>query len=804
MPTADLETTIYRPPALVAVDGRAFPLRSAKLTARAEGGLALSRLEQTFANPYDQALEVVYTMPLPAEGAVVGYTVRIGGRTIRGVVEPRERAEVAFRQALAEGRTAGLLEQDRDDTFQQRLGNIPPGTQVEVEIQVSQRLGTLAGTSSLGAQWEYRFPTVVGVRYEGAPGRVPDAERLDVNRDADGGIPTRLELDVTVADPAASNITSPSHSILCETGDEGARVRFGEGERLDRDLVLRWPASTYESTARLLIGGGLEGDDGRYGLITLTPPRDPRTTWNRDLTVLIDASGSMSGQPIEYAKEVVRELLQSLGPQDQFELLAFSNEVVRLTKNMTKATPDALRRAQDALRKLSAGGGTEMADAILKALEVPSGPGSQRQVVLVTDGQIGFEEQVLAAIIRTVYVCRVHVVGIGSAPNRTLTAGVARAGRGVELLVSDSVTAREAARRLCAATAQPVLTDVSIHGTALLRVATTRTRDVFTGQPLLAAVELHVGGGELQVSGRRAGSLELWVQSIAVPPVGTPAADAPLTPLPIGAIFGRERIADLELARAAGYAAAESIDAEIEALGMHHRIVSRRTSLVAIAEEPSVDPEAPRRIERLAAELPAGVSAQGSGLLAPAMAMRPMFETAQYQLRAGDRTRTTLYSIGTMRQPQALPSGPSRERGLREYFEGQPRRGERLRELIEQIHRDLRAAPSVTRDRGPSIRTAALAVVSMAGDERLALDVLKPWLISPKSSENLRNLYVKVYAFWGRIWLIAERIPQVPEDGLLTEEVRLWADQLMRDRMTLADLINQLTALVKAELPEAN
>ena len=100
--STNLEAPAQRRPGLVSVDGRTYPLESARLAARAGGGLAFSRLTQTFANPHEQALEVVYTMPLPADGAVLGYTVRIGERVIRGVVEPRETAQAAFERALAE------------------------------------------------------------------------------------------------------------------------------------------------------------------------------------------------------------------------------------------------------------------------------------------------------------------------------------------------------------------------------------------------------------------------------------------------------------------------------------------------------------------------------------------------------------------------------------------------------------------------------------------------------------------------------------------------------------------------------
>ena len=195
----ELEPVALRAPGLVSVDGRVYPLESVRVAARAEGGIALTTLTQRFANPHAEALEVVYTLPLPADGAVLAYTIRMGEKVIRGEVQPRERAEAAYREALYQGRTAGLLEQDRADTFQQRLGNLPPHTAVAVEIEVLQPLAFLAGVDAGAPQWEYRFPTVVGVRYEGVAGRVPDAGRLDVDRAADGDGLARAEPEIVVA-----------------------------------------------------------------------------------------------------------------------------------------------------------------------------------------------------------------------------------------------------------------------------------------------------------------------------------------------------------------------------------------------------------------------------------------------------------------------------------------------------------------------------------------------------------------------------------------------------------------------------
>ena len=98
---------------LVSVDGKTLPLLGAALDAEACAGLARVVLEQRFRNPYAEPLAVTYLLPLPADGAVSGFSFRIGDRTIAGVVDRREAARERFERALIDGKTAALLEQDR-------------------------------------------------------------------------------------------------------------------------------------------------------------------------------------------------------------------------------------------------------------------------------------------------------------------------------------------------------------------------------------------------------------------------------------------------------------------------------------------------------------------------------------------------------------------------------------------------------------------------------------------------------------------------------------------------------------------
>jgi Ca-activated chloride channel family protein len=661
--------------ALVSVDGRTYPLESVRVTARAEGGVASTRLIQIFRNPHDEPFEVIYTLPLPADGAVLGYTIRMGERVIRGEVEPREKAVKQYREALYQGQTAALLEQDRADTFQQRLGNLLPHTKAEVEIEVLQPLAFLNGNEVTVPRWEYRFPTVVGVRYEGAPGRVPDAERLDVDRDGDGAIPTRVEFELEVAerDKSALKIDSPSHDLDSSTSGAVTTVRLANVARLDRDIVVNWDACSGEVGVRLATGSGLGGDAGRYGLLSIVPPAVPDTTLHRDLTLLIDASGSMHGEPLETAKEVSIELLKSLSEGDRFEVLEFANQPRRHTHGMVEASPEAIEKMVSTVQQIQSAGGTEMVAAIQEAL-LPIRKNSQRQVVLLSDGYIGFESEAIEKVVSGLPEgARLHCVGIGSAPNRSLTRFLARAGRGVEVIAADRKSGGKAAGRLRAATARPVLTEIAVTGSAVRGVAPSRPRDVFAGQAVVITVELEPAGGSLEIRGWLAGEGKPWIRQLAVPAAGSSTESKDVsgkhliteTPLPLGALLGREAIADVELS--IGSVDDEYLWKQIEQLGMRHRIASSRTSLIAISDEPTVDPQAPRRRERLAVEVPYEVSAEGTGLLGMqvAGAITGMHAPGEYHAMteiAGTPTKDKIWggprSLARLGRFRTLTGGP--------------------------------------------------------------------------------------------------------------------------------------------------
>jgi len=599
---------------MVCLDGRQLALVGSELRTEAAGGVARVVVEQRFRNIHAEPLSVSYLLPLPPDAVVSGFGFRIGERDVLGRVEAREEARAHFEEAILEGRTATLLEQERSSLFTQEIGNVPPGTLLVARVELDQRLRWLEE----GA-WEWRFPTVVAPRYLGAANSLPDSGRIMVDV-ADPEQPARLstvQLSLRIGDSLATEgqPSSPSHDLRITAqsvdGSGALHVAFAhENHPLDRDVVVRWPVATLLPGVFLSASRGTSlgvGSDDAYGLLTVVPPlpRAAAASLPRDLIVLLDTSGSMTGEPLAQAKRVVRTLIESLGDVDRLELIEFSESVRRWKWGAVRATRAAREKALAWLAGLEASGATEMRAGILAAL-ASLRKDAQRQVLIVTDGLIGAEESVVTEILRRLPPqTRVHALGIGSAVNRTLTGGVARAGRGVEVIVGPHEDTASAAARLLARMVSPLVTDLEISGEALREHAPAALPDLFAGAPALLALRLRPEGGSLRLRGRAAAGI--WEAQLDVRPM---LAD--LRSNAAATLYARERVEDLEARAAAGQG--EAVDAQILHLGLEFQIATRLTSWVAISEEKTVDPRQPIRRERLAHMLPQGMSAEGLGL----------------------------------------------------------------------------------------------------------------------------------------------------------------------------------------------
>lgn len=593
----------------VASDGaKPLPLQHTDVKMTAAGSTADVTVKQTYSNPYSQVIEATYIFPLPENAAVYSMKMMIGGRTIEAEVQERKAARRTYESARREGFSAALLEQERPDVFTQSVANIEPGKNIDIVIKYVQDITYDAG------EYELVFPMVVGPRYiPGAPlggpssgqgtygdtTSVPDASRITppvLGRGERSGHDISLEAVVS-ADGAPIRFEVPTHAASAEQKTGGAlRVKLDDRDKIpNRDFVLRYRVAGEKPTAVLYAAGK---NDGHFSLVVHPPALDVETlVGRRELVFVVDVSGSMSGTPLALCKAAMRDALVRMRPVDIFNVITFAGSTGKAFARPRPASDAAIRDALAYVDRLSAGGGTEMLDAVAAALSPDVEAGRHRYVFFLTDGEVGNDEQILASTRRLVAAveaagrrARVFGIGAGSSVNRNLIEGIGREGKGLSTVVTSREDPERAVNRVYRYIDRSVLRDVKITFGALgaSEVLPGELPDLFASHPLV-------------VHGRWSGSLAGPVIVRGTGPNGP--VEIPVTiaraPLDDGwpiqdLLWARAKIGWLERDLWAGEGA--SAQAEITALGVAHHLVTRFTSFVAVDRSRKVGDGAPAQV----------------------------------------------------------------------------------------------------------------------------------------------------------------------------------------------------------------
>jgi Ca-activated chloride channel family protein len=313
----------------------------------------------------------------------------------------------------------------------------------------------------------------------------------------------------------------------------------------------------------------------RYALVMVMPP-EPGTAVRRlarEAIFVIDTSGSMAGTSIAQAREALALALARLQPGDTFNVIEFNSVTRRLFRDARPVSPESLDAARRFVRGLRAEGGTEMAAALGEALDGrDQGEGARlRQVVFLTDGAVGNEDQLFRLIRARLGASRLFTVGIGAAPNAHFMAEAARLGGGTFTYVSRVEEVAGKIGALFEKLDAPVLRDVAIEWPAGTEAWPRRIPDLYLGEPVLVTARLPRSASTVRLAGARAG--EHWSQSLAL---GEAVAEAGL-----GKLWARQKI-DALMAAERESAAPEAMKADIVKVALDHRLVSKYTSLVAV------------------------------------------------------------------------------------------------------------------------------------------------------------------------------------------------------------------------------
>jgi Ca-activated chloride channel family protein len=494
-----------------------LPLDRIDVEAQITGLTSQVELTQDFVNVFDVPLEASYVFPLPDRAAVTRMRMTADGRIVEAELQEREAARQAYDEAVASGRRASIAEEERPDVFTMRVGNIMPGERVSVAITLVSPLSYEDGEAT------FRFPLVVAPRY--IPGTaltatpvgdgyaddtdaVPDASRITPPVLLPGfPNPVRLSIDLGI-DPAGLNLSEVRSSLHTVSTDDG-RVRVHPGERANRDFVLRLRYGAEDLTDSLLLVPDEGRDEGTYQL-TVLPPASSAPPRPRDVVLVLDRSGSMGGWKMVAARRAAARIVDSLTGADRFALLTFDDRVDSpqgLPSGLTEATDRHRYRAVEHLARVNARGGTELLTPLRQALAVLRGAqGRDATIVLVTDGQVGNDEQILRELGSDLQGVRMHTVGIDQAVNAGFLGRLAGAGGGRCELVESEDRLDEAMDAIHRRIGAPLVRGLELHADGLSVITDTaspaRVPDLFPGVPLVIAGRYRgPAAGALQLRG---------------------------------------------------------------------------------------------------------------------------------------------------------------------------------------------------------------------------------------------------------------------------------------------------------------
>lgn len=562
------------------------------------------QLRQRFMNTSTEWVNGQYVFPLPTGAAIDSLTFTIGDRVINAVVKERQAAKAEFKKAKAEGRKAGLLEQQRPNLFTMAIANIPPQAMIVADITYVQTVDFRDGEFSL------RLPTTLTPRYIAgralpkleeqtdvlidkaagwatATDSVPDAAAItppqvrseNSANDDEAGLNTfdlLLVLDIGLP---LRDIVSDSHNVVTtavgnQPGDDRQTVSLAKPAAMDRDFILRWRPVPRDMPAAAVFQQQFQDD--YYSLLMLTPPTTQvEQTLPRDLTFIIDSSGSMSGASMRQALESLHQALDYLTPQDRFNIIDFDDKMNVLFNRSQPVTQDTLNQARSMISGIQAGGGTEMFPPLQFALAGEQSTEYLKQIVFITDGSIGNEQELFELIHNNLRSARLFTVGIGSAPNSHFMRKAAQFGRGVFVYIGNTGEVNQKMADLFRKLKRPLLRDLEIDWPANVEVFPKRIPDLYDGEPLVVIAKSKQPLYDINVRGQLL--QQQWLKRVQHTGINSD--------YPLDDIWVRRKIANLMDQMATGETNAEVVKPQVIKLGVDHQLITRYTSFIAVEKQ---------------------------------------------------------------------------------------------------------------------------------------------------------------------------------------------------------------------------
>jgi Ca-activated chloride channel homolog len=448
-----------------------------------DGRVARIEIEERFRNAGSRVAEGSYLYPMQGEAVFTNFSLWMGDQEVRGETMNAEQARSIYEEIVRRRKDPALLTFAGHGLIRAQVFPIQPGETRKVVLRYTQLLA-----------------------------RAGDALRLRYSLGTRGPAETSSFL-VTVSNAAGHGTPySPTHAV--ETRRSGDRLEMALPAGAAGELELFLPVREGLVGASL-VAHAPGGEDG-YFMLLLAPAETPTgASVPRDLTLVVDVSGSMSGTKLEQAKMALTQAIGTLGPGDRFRLIAFSSAVRRFREDYVTATRENLTAAHEFIDGLGAEGGTNIAGALEAALDSPGDAERLAIILFLTDGVPSVGEQAPDRIAEQAAArigqSRIFTVGIGHDVNTYLLDRLASRGRGSAEYVPPGASVETPMGSLLGKLRHPALVDLRIGDTpvSLSQVYPTQLPDLFYGEELVLFGRYRgEGKGDVVITGQRNGHRE--------------------------------------------------------------------------------------------------------------------------------------------------------------------------------------------------------------------------------------------------------------------------------------------------------
>ncbi len=522
------------------------------------GRVARTTITETFENRGASLGEADFVFPLPSGAAFEELRLEIDGQLVAGEVLDAKDARETYERIVRELRDPVLVEWAGLGLLRTRIFPFRAGERRTVVV----KLAHVAPREGDALRVAGRLVSGTDVRDERATGTFRIRWRGD-------SLGTPWSPTHTVA-RARSGLPN-GHQEVSLTGRSGDVVAYLPIRRVSNE-----PSVTVLSNSAARPGERGE----RHALIIVAPPRDAPPALPRDITLVLDVSGSMSGEKMKQSIAAGHALLGTLRSTDRFRLVAFADDIDAHTIRFTPVTSSSLRDARRWLHRLNARGGTNISGALHDALRATAARtqpnGRLPLVLLLTDGQptVGLRRnEILDSTDVWRADTRVFTFGVGADVDATLVEQLAIGGRGAAHFVRPEESVERAVSLVAERLSAPLLANVqvSLSGGTLRDVYTPYGTDLMAGQELLFLARYSGDSrAQITVTGTH-GTTERRMTSR----VDFSARDSTNAFVP--RLWAVQRVAALDAVRRR-HGASDEIDTELKRLGERYGIPTPLTS----------------------------------------------------------------------------------------------------------------------------------------------------------------------------------------------------------------------------------